>query len=160
MADDKKKPSINITRGKRSKRSSKKKASAQTPDAGWSIPTGLGDVAGITREVWLAGLGALSVVGETGGKLFGALVREGKQWEQQRRESAKTALKAAQKQPEKAREVLDEAVVHRIQERTDAALERVGLPTKEALDSLKQQVDELALKADQLYTKLEQQGDG
>ena len=161
MADDKK-PSINITRGKRKKRPSKKQSessSSAKKDAAWRIPTGLDDVAsqvgGTARNVWLAGLGALSVVGEQGEKLFGALVQEGKRWEQQRRDDAKAALKAAQEQPKKAKEALDEQVVRRVQERTDDVLERVGLPTKEALDSLKRQVDDLAVKADRLHAKLE-----
>lgn len=152
MADDKK-PQINITRGKRTKRASKKQAaSSKAEPEGWSVPTGLG---GLAREVWLAGLGTLSVVEEEGEKLFGVLVEEGKRWEQQRRDEAAAVLRAAQDAPKAARKTLDEQVVRRVQERTDAALERAGLPTKEALDRLKQQVDELMLTTDQLHAKLE-----
>lgn len=79
---DTKKPRINVTRG--AKRPSPRKA----PPEHQPTQTGWWDQ---MHNVWLAGLGVLSVVEEQSTKLFRALVEEGKRWEQTRREEAAQA---------------------------------------------------------------------
>jgi poly(hydroxyalkanoate) granule-associated protein len=167
MTDKKKKttPSINVTRGrKQPARSGAKKASdaKQKSSGSWTdVPAGLAEGA---RDVWLAGLGALSVVEDQGTKLFRALVQEGKSWEKTRREEAEAALKEAEKESEEtveaAQEAMDEQVVRRVREGVDAALDRAGVPTRTAMDDLRQQIDDLAIKADRLAAQLDKQGDG
>jgi poly(hydroxyalkanoate) granule-associated protein len=163
MADttnDSKKPSINITRGKkkapRSDAPSQPKPKAS--DSWFGTPDSLASGA---RDVWLAGLGALSVVEDQGTKLFRALVQEGKDWEKTQREGAGKALKAAEHEGEQVaaatKEALDEQVVRRVRNGVDAALGRVGVPTRSAIDDLRDQVDELAQKADRIAMQLEQE---
>lgn len=165
MADENK-PRINVTRGKKkrpkSKSSSSKKTSASS--SAWGIPGGLielsDQVADGVRDVWLAGLGALSVVEEQGSKLFRGLVEEGKEWEQERRDEVKKALQAPEKATEEAAETaasINQQVTERVREGVDSALERAGVPSRRALDDLRRQVDELSVKADKLAQAMEQQ---
>lgn len=168
MTDEKKNkatPSINVTRGrKKPTRSTAKEASGSKPASSGSwmdVPAGLAEGA---RDVWLAGLGALSIVEDQGAKLFRALVQEGKSWEKTRRKEAEAALKEAEeegaKTAEAAQEALDEQVARRVRDRVDAALNRAGVPTRAAMDDLRQQIDDLAIKADRLAAQLDKQGDG
>jgi len=168
MADEAndKKPSINITRGKRksprsdkSSRSTKPERAESNDESSWfGLPT---DLASGARDVWLAGLGALSVVEDQGSKLFRALVQEGKSWEKTQRDEAGKALKAAEEEGEQVaeatKEALDEQVVRRVRSGVDAALDRAGVPTRAALDDLRSQVDDLAQHADQLAAQLDEQ---
>jgi poly(hydroxyalkanoate) granule-associated protein len=106
----------------------------------------------------------LSVVEDQGTKLFRALVQEGKSWEKTRRQEAEAALKEAEKQSEEtaeaAQEAIDEQVVRRVREGVDVALNRAGVPTRAAMDDLRQRINDLAIKADRLATQLDRQGDG
>lgn len=165
MADDNK-PRINVTRGRRkrpkSKTSSSRKQSASS--SAWGIPSGLAElsdqVADGVRDVWLAGLGALSVVEEQGSKVFRGLVEEGKEWEQERRDQVKKALKAPEEATEDAADAAvsaSEQVTERVREGVDAALERAGVPSRRAMDNLRRQVNDLSVKADKLAQALEQQ---
>lgn len=169
MADDKNadnaKPSINVTRGKKKPPRARKTSGSKKDSSSW-LPFGLDESA---REMWLAGLGALSVVEDQGAKLYRALVQEGKNWEKARREETEAALKEVEAQTEEtleaAQETVDEQVVRRVREGVDAALDRAGVPTRAAMDDLRQQVNELAKKTDRLAEQLEEQqlqerGDG
>lgn len=162
MADNENnaKPSINVTRGKKKPpRSQKASGTKKEPSSNW-IPFGLGE--GV-RDVWLAGLGALSVVEDQGAKLYRALVQEGKNWEKARRKETEAALNETEARTEEtleaAQETVDEQVVRRVREGVDAALDRAGVPTRAAMDDLRQQVNELAKKTDRLAAQLEEQGD-
>ena len=155
-----KKPSINITRGKKKPpRSEKPTRTETTESSGWFDLSA--NLASGARDVWLAGLGALSVVEDQGTKLFRALVQEGKSWEKTQREEAAKAMKTAEEQSEQAaeaaKETLDAQVIRRVRSGVDAALDRAGVPTRAALDNLQSQVDELAQKADQLAMQLERE---
>ncbi len=168
MADatNDKKPSINITRGKRtaprsdtSSRSTKPERAASNDANSWfGLPASLTSGA---RDVWLAGLGALSVVEDQGGKLFRALVQEGKSWEKTQRDETGKTLKAAEHEGEQVaeatKEALNEHVVRRVRSGVDAALDRAGVPTRAALNDLRTQVDDLAQQADQLAAQLDEQ---
>lgn len=162
MAEDRKKPNINVTRGGRApRRTAASDRAARRSSGGWTaglgaLPTGLARGA---RDVWLAGLGALAVVEDQGTKLFRVLVEEGKQWERERREETETTLKQVVAETDRAAtaatEAIDEQVVRRMRDSVDAALERAGMPTRAALDNLHGQVDALVQKADRLAEQLE-----
>jgi poly(hydroxyalkanoate) granule-associated protein len=162
MADttnDSNKPSINITRGKKnSPRPNKPSQTTPNDSSGWfGLPT---DLTSGARDVWLAGLGALSVVEDQGAKLFRALVQEGKSWEKTQRDEASKALKAAEEEGEQVaeatKEALDEQVVRRVREGVDSALSQAGIPTRSSIDALRAQVDDLAQKADRLAAQLDE----
>lgn len=154
-------PSINITRGKKKPSRSQNASAPKKETSGRWLPFSLGESA---REAWLAGLGALSLVEDQGAKLYRALVQEGKNWEKTRREETEAALKEAETHTEEtleaAQETVDEQVVRRVRVGVDAALDRAGVPTRAAMDDLRQQVNELAKKTDRLAAQLEEKTSG
>ena len=165
MADEKK-PTINVTRGNRKPPRSEAQEKQQRDDADertsslGNLPAGIAQSA---RDVWLAGLGALSVVEDQGTKLFRALVQEGEHWEEERLKSAESTLKQAGSEGERAADAaakaLDEQVVRRVRKGVDTALARAGVPTRSAIDDLRRQVDDLSRKADRLAAQLEEAED-
>ena len=92
MSDDK--PTINVTRGSRGKKSNKTSSTKSSTSGNRSrsssaLPSAMEVAQGLaetTRNVWLAGLGAISMAEDAGTSAFNALVQEGKSWEQARRE--------------------------------------------------------------------------
>lgn len=93
------------------------------------------------HEIWLAGLGALSLAEDESGKLFKALVKRGKTFEangKDRIAELKNKLdvrKAANTAIDKIGDTLDDGV-------TDV-LHRLGLPTKKEIDGLTKRVERL-----------------
>ena len=93
------------------------------------------------HQIWLAGLGALSLAEDETGKLFHALVKRGKTFEgnaSERIGELKAKLdvrKAADTAMEKIGDTLDEGV-------TDV-LHRLGLPTQAEIQGLTKRVDRL-----------------
>ncbi len=157
------KPSINITRGKKKPPRSNKpsqKTTSNDSSSWFDLPT---DLTSGARDVWLAGLGVLSVVEDQGAKLFRALVQEGKNWEKTQHDAASSALKAAEEETEQVAEAtteaLDEQGVRRVREGVDSALSRAGLPTRSSIDTLRAQVNDLAQKADRLAAQLDESDD-
>jgi poly(hydroxyalkanoate) granule-associated protein len=93
------------------------------------------------HQVWLAGLGALSIAGDESGKIFKTLVKRGKAFEH-----------AARGQLDDVRDRLDVRkaagrVVDRISDGVDEGmtdvLHRLGLPTKKEIDGLTRRVERL-----------------
>ena len=94
-----------------------------------------------TRQIWLAGLGALSLAEDESGKLFKALVKRGKTYEsdaKDRFDDLKSKLdvrKSANEAIEKINDSFDEGV--------SDVLNYIGLPTKKEIDSLSKRVEKL-----------------
>lgn len=158
MSDDDT-PKINVTRGKRK---DKEKKSKRSRSAGSELPGAMEVASGLAqraREMWLAGLGALSVAEEAGSQVFNALVEQGKSWEEKRREETqKTAEQVRSLTEEGGRTV--EAVEERVRNEVSEALRRIGVPHRNDVDELRDQVDALSEKLDQLAeTIAEQQED-
>lgn len=99
------------------------------------------DMAGFGREIWLAGLGALAVVGEETNDLFDRLVESGEELEKRGRRE----LTQRQKQ---VADALDEQVY----EPVVSGLRRLGVPTRREMHDLTFKVDRLARKVDSLVT--------
>ncbi len=130
------------------------------------------DLAGRAREVWLAGLGALSTVEEEGSKVFKRLVARGEAWEKEGRQklgAAKDKLDAAKDKVEEAVEdaaakggqatrKLDEKVVSAVEESVEAVLQRLGVPTRAEVKELAGQVEKLSRQVGALAAVIEQQG--
>ena len=93
------------------------------------------------HQIWLAGLGALSLAEDETGKLFKALVKRGKHFEanaKDRVDDLKEKLdvrKAANNAIDRIGDTLDDGV-------TDV-LHRLGLPTKKEIDGLTKRVERL-----------------
>lgn len=99
------------------------------------------EMAGFGRDIWLAGLGALAVVGEETGELFDRLVESGAEFEKRGR----TQLTQRQKE---ITDVLDE----RVYDPVLTGLRRLGVPTRGEMHHLADRVDRLAHKVDALVT--------
>jgi poly(hydroxyalkanoate) granule-associated protein len=147
MSDDKS-PKINVTRGKKKrskKKSSKKSAGSDLPGA-MEVASGLARRA---RNMWLAGLGALSVAEEAGTQVFNALVEEGKSWEQERRKTTQQTAKQVQSITEEGTQAV-EAVEQRVRDEVNDALKQIGVPHRDDVQELRDQVDALSEKMDAL----------
>ena len=110
---------------------------AKTMDKEVKLPV-IGDSA---YQLWLAGLGALSIAGDESGKIFKTLVKRGKTFEH-----------AARGRLEDVRDRLDirraaEGAVDRLQGGLDEGmtdvLHRLGLPTKKEIEGLTKRVERL-----------------
>ncbi len=123
------------------------------------------------REIWLAGLGALSTVEEEGVKVFKGLVAKGEQWEKEGRKkagAAKASLEAAADKVEeavedaaargsKATKDLDERVLSAVEHSIEAVLQRLGVPTRAEVKDLTGKVEKLSAQVGALATAIEQQ---
>jgi len=148
MSDDKS-PKINVTRGKK-KRSNKK--SSKKKSAGSDLPGAMEMASGLARRarnMWLAGLGALSVAEEAGTQVFNALVEEGKSWEQERRKQTERTAQQVQNLTEEGTQAI-EAVEERVRTEVNDALKQIGVPRRDDVQELRDQVDALSKKMDAL----------
>lgn len=117
-----------------------------------------------SRQVWLAGLGAVGLVGDTSVSTFDSLVREGEKLQAKQNKKVKEVRKdvthAAQvqwHQVESQWKQVEETLQHRVTEigktAQDAAsrtLKAVGLPTSDDVAALNVRLDRLRGKVDEL----------
>ena len=160
MSNDK--PTINVTRGSRGKKSStpttsssKKQAASSSLPSAMDVAQGLAET---TRRMWLAGLGALSMAEEAGTSAFNALVDEGKSWEQARRERTDAVSKQVKRLADESADAAS-AVEDRVRTEIDNALSRVGVPSRDDIDDLRDQVNDLHEKVDRLANALHDNGE-
>lgn len=119
------------------------------------------DVAQSARDsaehIWLAGLGAFSKARQEGGRLFDALVEEGRALEQRTVASAGRRLKTLAEQASSRTEQATaraaatwDKLEQVFEDRVARALGRIGVPTKHDLQSISHRVDGLASRLDQV----------
>ncbi len=129
------------------------------------FPAGVAETA---REVWMAGIGALSTVEEVGGELFQSLVQKGEHWEEASRKkltsASKTAGAAAGVAAGAAKATAEslgqkplawsaavEAQVQRVvEDSVEGVLHRLNVPTHDEVQDLIARVAALAGKVDTL----------
>lgn len=97
------------------------------------------EMAGFGRDIWLAGLGALAVVGEETTGLFERLVESGEEVEKRGRREL------TQRQKE-----VSEALDEKVYEPVLTGLRRLGVPTRGEMQDLAAKVDRLTHKVDSL----------
>ena len=113
------------------------------------------------REIWLAGLGALSRVEEEGDKVFKTLVERGRNYEDKRRQQIDDATSSLKKR----QDALTSDVSQRIDDATktvedvvnrtvNSTLGRIGVPTRHEVQGLSDKVGELSRKLDALGAML------
>jgi poly(hydroxyalkanoate) granule-associated protein len=129
------------------------------------FPAGLAENA---RDVWMAGIGALSTVEEMGAGLFQQLVHKGEHWEQESRKKLTAATKQAGAAVEGARATAGdlgqkplawtsavEARVERlVEESIEGVLHRMNVPTHDEVQDLIERVTTLSAKVDVLSARL------
>ena len=102
------------------------------------------------HRIWLAGLGAFATAEEEGGKLFQSLVARGKKYE---RTIKKPVDKAAANLTDTVKGTVKEVrgragktmkkIERTFDEQVDAALHRIGVPTRKEIAALSRKVDRL-----------------
>lgn len=101
------------------------------------------------HEIWLAGLGAFAKAQEEGGKVYNALVKEGRHIE------AKTRQQAGERVDELASRA--SGTIDRLEkvfeERVARALKALGVPTAKEVDHLARRVAELTREVEALTGK-------
>jgi len=104
------------------------------------------DLRDSAHEIWLAGLGALSAVEESGSKVFRDLVEKGKGYETRGREAVDEARDRVEEAAGKARGSAEGAwdrVQGQVDESVTGALHRFGVPTRDEIATLTKRVEEL-----------------
>lgn len=125
------------------------------------FPAGVADSA---REVWMAGIGALSTVEEMGAEMFQSLVQKGEFWEQESRkkltaasksagdavEGAKAAAGNLSKKPLEWSSAVEAQVQRMVEDSIEGVLHRLNVPTHDEVRDLIGRVGALAQKVDTL----------
>ena len=96
------------------------------------------DPADTAKKIWLAGLGALAVAEEEGGKLFSTLVAKGKKssdWADLPERTVTGARTKLRTTASRLEEGLDEKV--------QTVLQRIGVPTRDEIVTLSRRVEAL-----------------
>lgn len=138
----------------------KAKKAAPAPSSGLDLSRLPEEVVDRARDIWLAGLGALSAVQEEGGKVFSDLVHKGEQWERERiddlgaaKKQVDEAVKEAQKRGQSAKSELDKRLgqledsLERLMDRFNAIVRDEVKQVAARVDQLSHQVETLAGEA-------------
>ncbi len=97
---------------------------------------------GAAYEIWLAGLGAVNLAGEEGGKIFKQLVERGREQKVANQEMIDNIKERAQGMKENAKEALSK-VTTPIEAGLASAMQRLGVPTRAEIVKLTHRVEEL-----------------
>lgn len=101
------------------------------------------------HEIWLAGLGAFSKAQEEGGKVYNALVKEGKHIETKTRREAGERVEELATRASGTIDRLEKV----FEERVARALKALGVPTAKEVDHLARRVAELTREVEALTGK-------
>lgn len=110
------------------------------------------DVKESAHKIWLAGLGALSMAGEEGSKLFKSLVEKGEAFEE-REKPPVDAVKNTYSKTREAAGDLFSRVEDGFSEKLAVALNRLGVPTRDELSQLNDRMDALVTAVEKLAEK-------
>jgi poly(hydroxyalkanoate) granule-associated protein len=110
------------------------------------------EIAENAHQIWLAGLGAVVTAQEEGSKLFKNLVVKGEGMEKAGRtkvEEAKGAVSGVKVVAESYWETFERT----LDDKVTAVIHRIGVPTKDEIDTLTERVENLTAAIDSLRTK-------
>ncbi len=94
------------------------------------------------QKIFMAGLGALTMVGEEGSKLFNKLVERGESYESDKDSAMGKAKQTMDDAKAKAEDVWSR-FEGAFNDKVAAALQKLGVPTRDEINSLTQRVDAL-----------------
>ena len=119
-----------------------------------------GEVRDFARQVWLAGLGAFARAQQEGGKVFDTLVQEGQAVDAQMKKTAGEKTQQMKEGIEAVKDKVDEIrgqaaggwnkLEEVFQTRVARALSRLGVPTRDDIQQLLQQVELLTQNIQEL----------
>jgi poly(hydroxyalkanoate) granule-associated protein len=98
------------------------------------------------RNLWLAGVGAVAALGEAGGRLFDELVEKGERFEKHDLRAVRERLDRLGDDAKR----LGDKVGAAVEERVEAGLERLGVPSREDVHKLATRIEQLNQKIDRL----------
>ncbi len=104
------------------------------------------------HQIWLAGLGAVATAQEEGGKLFKSLVEKGQDFEKlgkDKVEQAKGAVSGVKVVAESYWETFERT----LDDKVTGVIHRMGVPTKDEIDTLTERVENLTASIDKLRAK-------
>ncbi len=107
------------------------------------------DLVDSAHKVWLAGLGALAMAEEEGNKLFKNLVEKGEGLEQRGKEQVEKARGTVSGMRTVA-ESYWETFERTLDERVTSVIHRIGVPTKDEIETLTSKVEDLTKAIDTL----------
>jgi len=100
------------------------------------------DVKNSAHKIWLAGLGALTVAGEEGSKLFKTLVEKGETYEEKGGGPTDKVKETYGKTREKAEDLWSK-FENSFNDKVGIAMNKLGVPTRDEINQLTQRVDAL-----------------
>lgn len=101
-----------------------------------------GDLMESAHKIWLAGLGALAFAEQEGGKMFKNLVEKGEGYEAKGREQVEKA-RGAVAGVRTVAESYWETFGRTVDERMTTVIHRIGVPTKDEIETLTRKVEDL-----------------
>ena len=110
------------------------------------------DIMESAHKVWLAGLGAVAMAEQEGGKFFSNLVEKGGKLEKRSKEKVEKA-KGTVAGMKTVAESYWETFGRTVDDHMTAVIHRIGVPTKEEIEILTQKVEALTVAVDKLRTK-------
>lgn len=166
----KKKATVNVS--KKKNKSAKRTTKAKKKKEGFSLADIPEEVMDRARDIWLAGLGALSSVEEEGAKMFSNLVKKGEAWEEAGRKqlgAAKAKLGEAYDKAEetvedvasksaKTTKGLDDKMAASVEATVEKVMQRLGVPTRAEVKDLAGKVETLSARVGALAAVMEKSG--
>ena len=110
------------------------------------------DIMESAHKVWLAGLGAVAMAEEEGGKFFSNLLEKGQKLEGKSRKQVEKA-KGTVSGMKTVAESYWETFGRTIDDQMTAVIHRIGVPTKDEIEALTKKVENLTVAVDNLRTK-------
>ncbi|MBV4540775.1 phasin family protein [Pseudomonas vlassakiae] len=117
----------------------------------------IGGVEKYSRKIWLAGLGIYSKIDQDGPKLFDSLVKDGEKAEKQAKKTAEDVAETAKSSTtSRVSGVKDRALgkwselEEAFDKRLNSAISRLGVPSRNEIKALHQQVDSLTKQIEKL----------
>ncbi len=114
------------------------------------------DLKASAHKIWLAGLGALAAAEEEGGKLFKSLVDRGEDLESRGRREVESTVKdvksGVKKTVGKVEDVWED-LGEGLDERITSVLHRIGVPSRDEIQTLTQRIEDLSAKVEKLVPK-------
>jgi poly(hydroxyalkanoate) granule-associated protein len=110
------------------------------------------DIMESAHKVWLAGLGAVAMAEQEGGKFFSNLLEKGEKLEGKSRKQVEKA-KGTVSGMKTVAESYWETFGRTVDDQMTAVIHRIGVPTKDEIETLTKKVEDLTVAVDKLRTK-------
>ena len=110
------------------------------------------DIMESAHKVWLAGLGAVAMAEEEGGKFFSSLMDKGQKFEGKSKEQVEKARGTVAGMKTVAESYWD-TFGRTVDDQMTAVIHRIGVPTKDEIEALTKKVEDLTVAVDNLRTK-------